>query len=206
VYARSSTYVGDPSTIDAGIAFVRETVMPMLAEIQPCLGLSFMVDRESGQCIATTSWRFAEDMRDSMEDLTPVRNQLGEILGAQPLVEQWEIAGMHRDHASPEGTCCRVTWFRTDHANVDRGIDVFRMGVMPRLTELPGFCSASLMVDRAASRACATIGYDTAEALAASADQAWAIRDMGIRDAGVDVLDVNEFELVVAHLRVPEMA
>jgi len=135
-----------------------------------------------------------------------MRDRLGEILGCQPLVEQWELAAMHRDHAARAGSCCRVTWFRTDHANVDRGIDVFRMGVMPRLEQLDGFCSASLMVDRAASRACASIAYDTADAMAASADQAWAIRDMGVRDAGVDVLDVAEFELVLAHLRMPEMA
>lgn len=206
MYARSSTYLGDPTTLDAGIAFVREAVMPMLAEVPECLGLSYMVDRDGGQCIATTSWRTEDALHSSMENLTPIRSRLGQILGAEPLVEQWEVVGMHRDHAAPEGACCRVTWFRTDHADVDRGIDVFRMGVMPRLTELDGFCSASLMVDRAASRACATIGYDTAEALAATADQAWALRDLGIRDAGVDVLDVTEFELVLAHLRIPELA
>lgn len=206
MFARSSTYAGDPSKVEAGIAFVRDEAMPMLAEVQQCLGLSFMVDRDTGQCIATTSWRFAEEMQHSRDDLEPMRMRLGEILGCTPTVDEWEVVGMHRDHTARAGTCCRVTWFRTDHASVDRGIDVFRMGVLPRLEGVEGFCSASLMVNRETSRACATVSYDSMRALEDSADLAWAIRDAGVRDAGVDVVDVAEMELALAHLRMPEMA
>jgi hypothetical protein len=39
----------------------------------------------------------------------------------------------------------------------------------------------------------------------ASREQSWAIRDTGVREAGVDVLDAAEYELVLAHLRVPEL-
>jgi hypothetical protein len=73
------------------------------------------------------------------------------------------------------------------------------------LEELPGFCSASLMVNRELSRACATTSFDSAEAMEQSRDRSWAIRDAGVRDAGVDVLDTAEYTLEVAHLRVPEL-
>jgi hypothetical protein len=39
----------------------------------------------------------------------------------------------------------------------------------------------------------------------ASAQHAWAIREAGVRDAGVDVVDVVECDLVLAHLRLPEL-
>lgn len=206
MFARSSSYQGDPSTLDAGIAFVRNDVMPVLGEIHACLGLSLMVDRDGGECIATSAWRTEEAMYRNMENLTPLRHRLGDVLGCPPRIEEWEIVDVHRERPTPEGSCCRVTWFRTDHANVDRGVDVFRLGVMPRLEALDGFCSASLMVNRTSSRACATVCYQDEDSLAASADQAWALRDAGVRDAGVDVVDVGEYELVLAHLRVPEMA
>lgn len=206
MFARSSTFTGDPSMIDSCITYVRDEVMPMTTELDGCAGLSMMVDRGDGQCIATTSWESVEAMRASDSMLTPVREHVGQLLGSSPIVEEWEVAAMHRDHATRPGACCRVTWLRTDHADVDRGIDIYRMAVLPRLEAMDGFCSASLMVNRALSRACATASYDSADALAAGRDEAWAIRDAGVRDAGVDVLDAAEFELVLAHLRVPELA
>src|SRR3546814_15705195 len=75
---------------------------------------------------------------------------------------------------------------RTDHADVDRGIDIYRMAIMPRLEAMDGFCSASLMVNRALSRACATVSYDSTESLVAGRDEAWAIRAARVREAGVD--------------------
>jgi hypothetical protein len=39
----------------------------------------------------------------------------------------------------------------------------------------------------------------------ASRERSWTIRDAGVRDAGVDVLDVGEYDLVLARLRLPEL-
>ncbi len=205
MFARSTTLSGDPTVLDAGIAYLRADVMTMLDSIPGCVGLSLMADRETGQCIGTTSWESEELMRDSDAQLAPVRGRLSQLIGGTPLVEEWEVAAMHRDHRTHEGTCCRVTWLRTDHADVDRGIDIYRQAILPQLEEIDGFCSASLMVNRAASRACATASYDSRPALDASRDRAWAIRDHSVREAGVDVIDAAEFELVIAHLRLPEL-
>lgn len=206
MFARSTTIMGDPDALDAGIAFVRDDVMPQVTDLEGCVGLSLMVDPESGEGIVTSSWEREDAMRASDAQLGPLRTRAGEILGGAPKVEEWEVVVMHRDHAAPPGACCRATWLRTDHANVDRGIDIFRMALMPRLEALAGFCSASMLVNRERGRACVTTTFDSAALMAASRDEAWAIRDAGVRDAGVDVLDVGEYQLVLAHLRVPELA
>ena len=206
MFARSTTIMGDPSTLDDGIAYVRDDAMPQVTGMEGCLGLSMMVDRESGQCIVTSSWDREDAMRASDLHLAPVRTRAGELIGGMPQVEEWEVAVMHRDHAAPAGACCRATWLRTDHESLDKGIDLFRMALLPRLEALPGFCSASVLVNRERARACVTITFDSATDMEASRDEAWAIRDVGVRDSGVDVLDVAEFELALAHLRVPEMA
>lgn len=205
MFARSTTIMGDPLRIDDGIAYVRDEVMPFITGLDGCVGLSMMLDRGSGQCIVTSSWLDDEAMRASDVHLAPMRARAGDLLVGQPQVEEWEIAAMHRDHLTLPGACCRATWLRTNHSDVDRGIGVYRETLLPMLEELPGFCSASLMVNRELSRACATTSFDSAEAMEQSRDRSWAIRDAGVRDAGVDVLDTAEYTLEIAHLRVPEL-
>ena len=62
------------------------------------------------------------------------------------------------------------------------------------------------MVDRARGRVCSTASFVSLESLQVSREEAWTIRDTGIREAGVDIMDAAEYELAVAHLRVPELA
>jgi hypothetical protein len=205
VYARSITIMGDPDRLEDGISYVRDEVTPVITALDGCVGLSMLADRESGQCIVTSSWRDEETMQASDLHLAPLRSRGGRIMGGSPQVEEWEVAVMHRDHHAPEGSCCRATWLRLGHGDLDRGIQLYRTAMLPAMELLEGFCSASLLVNRALGRACTTTTYDSRAAMEASRDRAWTIRDAGVREAGVDVLDVAEFDLVVAHLRVPEM-
>ena len=69
-----------------------------------------------------------------------------------------------------------------------------------------GFCSASLLVDRASGRAVSTVNFDGREALERNREQAGAVRAAGSQETRAEVLEVCEFELALAHLRVPEMA
>ena len=94
---------------------------------------------------------------------------------------------------------------RLSAGDIDRGIELYRTSLLPEMETLEGFCSASLLVNRDSGRACSTTTYDTREAMDASAHHAWAIREAGVRDAGVDVVDVVECDLVLAHLRLPEL-
>ena len=204
MYARSTTFMARPESIDAGIAQVRDDVMPMVQGMEGCIGLSMMVDRESGRCITTTAWRSAEAMHATDEMLRPVRARLGETMDGTPQVDEWEIAVLHRDHMSPDGACVRATWVQIDPANVDRAIDVYKVATLPRTEELDGFCSASLMVDRSSGRAVSSVTYDSLEAMERNREAASAMRSATTKDAGAEVLDVGEFELALAHLRVPE--
>ena len=45
--------------------------------------------------------------------------------------------------------CVRATWVKVSPDQIDRGIDFYKMTLLPALEELEGFCSASLLVDRA---------------------------------------------------------
>jgi heme-degrading monooxygenase HmoA len=205
VYARSTTIMARPESVDAGIAEVRDNVMPMIEQMEGCTGLSMLVDRQSGRCITTSAWQSEEAMRATDAQLQPVRERIGEMLGGSPQVEEWEIAVLHRDHKSADGACSRVTWVKVDPATMDRAIDVYKLASVPRAEELEGFCSASLLVDRSSGRAVSTVTYDSIEAMERNREAAASMRSAASKDAGAEVLDMCEFELALAHLRVPEL-
>jgi quinol monooxygenase YgiN len=206
MYARSTTIQGQPSSIDAGIVHTRDSVMPALEGIDGCVGLSLLVDRTSGRCIVTSAWQSEEAMRASEESVRPVRDRAAELFGGNADVEEWEIAVLHRDHRSRDGACVRATWVKVGPDQIDRGIDFYKMTILPALEELEGFCSASLLVDRASGRGVASATFDSVEARDRNRDQLDRIRATGSQEVAAEVLDERDFELALAHLRVPEMA
>jgi quinol monooxygenase YgiN len=206
MHARSTTVRAHPESIEAGIAHIRDEVMPAVLAMEGCVGLSMLVDRVSGLCIATSAWQSMEAMTASAERVRPVRERAAEILGGRPQVDEWEIAVMHRHRASGPGACVRATWVRMPPEQVERGIDVYKMLVLPATEAWDGFCSASLMVDRAEGYAVSSVTFDSHEAMARSRREGEEVRERTAREAGAEIVEIEEFELALAHLRVPEMA
>ncbi|MGA8332501.1 MAG: antibiotic biosynthesis monooxygenase [Mycobacterium sp.] len=205
MYARSTTVQAQPSSVDAGIAHVRDVVIPGLTQVDGCIGLSLLVDRESGRSIVTTAWETEAAMHASAEQARPMRDQAAQTFGGSPTIDEWEIAVLHRDHRSGPGACVRATWLRVRPDQFDRAIEYYRQSVLPAIEELDGFCSASLMIDRASWRAVSSSTFDSVEAMHRNEEQARSLRTARLRDLGADQHDVGEFELTLAHLRVPEL-
>jgi hypothetical protein len=206
VYARSTTIQAQPLSVDIGIAHVRDIVMPALQEIDGYVGMSLLVDRQSGTCIATSSWDSLEKMRASAERVAPIRDRAAMMFSGNARVEEWDITLMRRDHRSHQGACVRAAWLKVVPDQIERSLNFYRMHVLPELETLDGFCSASLMVDHPACRravSCST--FDSLGAMARNRDRASELRSRRARDLGAEVLDVAEFELSIAHLRVPEL-
>ena len=200
MYARSTTFHGRPDNIDAGITFIKNEAGPMLDNIEGCRGLSLLVDRSTGQCIATTSWESDAAMRASDEQLRPIRDRGRDILGGSMQVDDWEIAVLHRTH---HGECCRVSWLEGD---LEAMTETVRAAILPQLEQTRGFCSASLLVNRSTGLGCATTAWQTRAAMEASRPAADDMRSRAASDAGGEIVDVHEFDLAYAHLHVPEMA
>jgi hypothetical protein len=206
VYARSFTIEGQPLSVDIGIAHCRDVAMPALQEIDGYVGLSLMVDRESGRCIATSSWESIKAMRASAEKVAVIRDHVALMFDGSASVEEWNIVLLHRRHRSREGACVRATWLKVVPDLLDRSLDFYRMAVLSEMEDLDGFCSASLMVDHPASRravSCST--FDSVDAMAINRDRATELRSRRARDLGAEIVDVAEFELSIAQLRVPDL-
>ena len=206
MYARSTTVQADPQRIDQGIGYIRDEVMPAVQSMPGCMGLSMLCDRDSGRCIVTTSWDSEETMSASREAVRAMREQATDVMGGQFDVQEWEIAVLHRAHRAPEGACCRVTWTRGDPARMDEMTETFRTGIVPRLDEIPGFCSVSVMGDRQTGMSVLTATYDDRASLEGSAESVRGMREQFTQEMGLEITDMAEFELAIHHLRVPEMA
>jgi hypothetical protein len=207
VYARTTTIKADPATIDDGIAHVRDQVAPAITVLEGCAGISMLVDRASGRCIATSSWDSEPALRDSEERVRPLRDGAERALGVSTgTVDIWEVAVVHRDHAMPDGACARVTWMSGDPDSAERAADLFRMVILPRVQDNEGFCSASLLINRDTGRAVSTVIFESSEQLEASRTAATEIRDAATKELGATTDDMAEMEVAFAHLHLPEMA
>ncbi len=204
MHARSTTFRDRPEALDAGIAVVRDEVMPALLELPGCVGLSMLVDRASGTCIVTTAWESERSMRTSADLVAPLRMRAQQQFGVPPVVHTWEIGLLHRVHAIGAGACARVTWLRLPRRQIDVHLRAFRTGILPQAEALPGYCSASLLVDRLTGRSALAVVYDSPEALVASRQAAAELRADVMQRLSSELLDVAELDVALAHLRVPE--
>jgi hypothetical protein len=207
MYARTTTVRGDPRAVDDGIAFIRNDVWPMVERMDGCIGMSMLADREAGRCIVTAAWASEDAMRASATEVQESRRQAAEVLRAETVdIAEWEIAVLHRSRPAGDAACVRGTWLDVPAGHVDEMVDTFRMSLLSRLEDLPGFCSVSLLVDRPGSRGVAAVTYEDRAALERTREQGAALREEFSRAMGARITEVAEFDLVMAHLHVPEMA
>jgi hypothetical protein len=201
VHSRTATFQGRPDTIDAGVAYLRNDAVPAILAMPACIGMSVLADRQSGLCIVTTAWETRGAMHASVSKIRPIRERIAKTLGGIAEVEEWEVAAMNRLHSSAQATCARVTWLRVERAAADLVVKDFLDETLPALRGIRGFCSTSLLVNRERGRVAVSVAYDGPEAL-----QRRMSRSDGRHDVGNDIIMVKEFDLVMPHLRVPDLA
>lgn len=207
MHARSNSVQADPTAMDRLVGYVRDEVMPMFRGMPGHVGLSMLADRDSGRCIVTSAWESEEAMRASEDRAAVSRREAMAMSGADaPRVEEWEVAVMHRVHAAHDGAGARVLWGEVAADRVDDATSTFRTAMVPRLEELPGFCSVSVLVDRTSGRCVQTATYDSREDMRRAGELIGPRREEFLRDMGITLTDVAEFDLVIHELRIPEMA
>ena len=204
MYARSTTIRGKPDGLDDAISYVRDTVMPAVERMDGSVGLSLLCERESSRCIGTTAWADADALHRSVEDEKQAWLPAVELMQGEAEVDEWEIAVLHRVHRTREGSCVRLVWSRCNPDRMDRMVDTYRMEMVPRVEELPGFGSVSLLIDRVHGRVARASTYDDYDCMNRAQEPAMELRRKFHQQTGMEATEVAEFELVLAHLRVPE--
>jgi heme-degrading monooxygenase HmoA len=205
VYARTVTVETDPARLDEGVGFVRGRVAEALREHPGSRGLAMLADRRSGRAIVVTGWETREAMQASEGALAPLRTEWSGIRpDPPPQVQEWEVVVMHRLRRPEDGQPIRSTWVELDPADVDGAIEAFRTGGVPALEVIPGFVSATLLVDREAGQGISSVVFENEDALVRSREPSNRIRAAVTEKAHARVREVAEFELAVSGLVPPE--
>ena len=82
MYARSTILMVYPASMDEAIAYMSGEVWPAMRDMDGCVGLSMMCDRESGKYIATSAWEDRQTMQASDQHVHPMREPMVDRLGA----------------------------------------------------------------------------------------------------------------------------
>ena len=203
MFARSTTVQVRPRSLDAAVARVRDDVMPAVESTEGCLGVSMLVNPTSGRCIVTSAW-LTEEAMIADQHLQPLVDH-ATTGSAMPEVEDWEIGVVHRDHTSGPGAWVRVSWVHVEPEQVDRLVDLYRVALLPKIVEFAGFCSASVLLDRPSGHAVSSVTFDSYQEMRTTRTLAVGMREH-VEGVEGEVLEVDELQLVLAHLRVPEPA
>ena len=92
MFARVSTYQGDPGQIDEGLNYARENILPRVQQVDGFEGVYYLVDRESGKALTITLWESEEALRASEEEANRLRSESAESASATiESVERYEV-------------------------------------------------------------------------------------------------------------------
>src|SRR5947209_9614917 len=80
----------DAEHIDAGVAYLRETVVPLLRQQNGYAGATASADREGRLLGVLTSWQTAADLDASESALAKVREESADITGGRLRVDRFE--------------------------------------------------------------------------------------------------------------------
>src|SRR5215207_11521348 len=102
VFARVSTYQGDPAQIDQGLNYARENILPRVKQVDGFEGVYYLVDRESGKALTITLWESEEALHASEEEANRLRSESAESASATIVdVERYEVGLFEAPSSGP---------------------------------------------------------------------------------------------------------
>ena len=202
---RVTTVQGDAAAIEDVLGLVEERVLPLVTADAGSRGAAVFADRENGRVVATTAWISEQARAASNTALAPLRAEAERLMKGTMHVSEWEIAVNETVVEPAPGCWMRATAIAGDPAQLRDGISDYQAKVIPALRSVPGFCGATLLVDRSSGRAIGSTVWDSHASLVASRTIAGGLRTNVASETGVQVTGVSEYELLLAALRPPAL-
>lgn len=148
MFSRVVTFTG-AQNIDAGLAYVRETVTPLLKQQKGFRGVTASVDRSAGVLGVLSLWDSEDDRNASESALAKVREEAQRIVGGTFTVETFEetlaeIAQM------PTVGKSRLLLRRVsmEPTKVNANLAFFKSTVLPQIKSNAGFQAVRQMINR----------------------------------------------------------
>jgi heme-degrading monooxygenase HmoA len=147
MYARATTYTG-VENIEAGVDYVRQTVVPLLNQQKGYKGLTVSADRAKGEFGVLAFWETAEDRDASDSALAKLRDEGRDVMGGAYTVELFDQDVVEFKERPGPSSALLITRFSMDPAKIDDNVAFFKSEVLPRLKAQPGFQTLRHMINR----------------------------------------------------------
>lgn len=134
--------------IDAGVAFVRDTVTPVLRQQRGFRGVTVSADRFGGVVGVLTLWETEADRDASESALSKVRDEGAKIIGGEMTVETYEEMVLEVVGPPREGASLLIRRISMDPANIDDNLAFFKDTVLPQIKASPGLLAVRNMINR----------------------------------------------------------
>lgn len=201
---RANILQADPSKIDAGIAFVRDRVQPLVDSLPGSRGLGMWVNRETGDVVVNTVWDDRASLDASEGQVTEVRAEAAKVVGATSVrVELGEPVMVWQAAPDQPGYWSRSVEMDVPQDRVEEGIAIFRDEVLPPVQQIPGVNTVVLSVNRDTGHTLLNVTYRSRADLDAARATAETLRAGIVSRLGAGEPTVREMETTIVGIRGP---
>ncbi|WP_225804048.1 antibiotic biosynthesis monooxygenase [Streptomyces sp. NK15101] len=201
MYVRTIYAIGDPAKIDTCVDALREEAPRALAGQPGYRGFALFTDRELGKVLTGSWWESEQALRSSDDQLKERRATMLAPFADTVTVDGWEAAVFTPPAQVGPDAGFRLTRFEIAPSDAGLLVETFRDVTLPKLQAIPGFETATMLLDRARGRGGVGVLYADQAALAASRGKQSAARGETVTKTGVSVCSLEEFEVVMLERR-----
>jgi hypothetical protein len=205
MYLRVTAFTSDPAQLDAGVAFLRDAIIPALSKAPGYLGATGVIDREKSQGMASTLWDSLESMNNAEQAGSQARTDSTRSVGLEVVdVDRFEITVMHMaDPTVSLPTYTRLITGYGDPGKAQAALSILRDDSLPILQKQPGYRAFVSGVNRMTGRAFTATSFATAAQRDATDSLLADSRTRVVEAGGLYGLQVSLVETVVADIKVP---
>jgi hypothetical protein len=208
MYLRVTAFKSDPAEIEAGIAYLRDKIIPSLKHVSGFLGATCVVDRDKSTGAASTLWESLEAMNKAEQAGVQARIDSEAATGIEVMdVDRFEITTL--EMATPTAKVPSYTRLITaygDPKDLDKVTQLVREQSLPKLRQQPGFRAFAAGVNRMSGRGFTSASFASAEEREASNAALMATRERAAEAGHLYGLQIDLVETVIAEIKVPTTA
>lgn len=208
MYLRVTAFRSDPAKLDAGVAFLRDKIIPAMKKVPGFVGATCVVNREKGEGAASTLWESLEAMNNAEQIGQQSRSQSSEGTGMEVIdVDRFEVTTLEM---APDGArlprYTRTITAYGDPKRADQAAKVVRDEILPKLKTQPGFSAYAAGINRMTGRGFTISSWATPEQREKSRAAVASVRERVIETSSLYGEQVDLGETVLVDFKVPATA
>ena len=199
MFARVNNVTG-AKDIDAGVAFLRDKVVPEVQGQKGFRGLTMSGNRSTGEAGILGLWETLEDLEATDSTVSKLREGAMDVLGGEITVATMEqVVAEVTKPQDMVGRPLRIVRVTMEPAKVEEHIEFFRSDVLPGLKETAGFLAVRNLVDRKTGNGNVGTIWADEDSMRANEANAEERRQLALA-RGVEISDPTFRTILLSHL------